>query len=97
MAFKASTGVNGGMSVDLQTQIEEAGLDARSYVSTPRWMGSLRLEAGPLRAEGFDVGFDPLNNNPYHGEVWGAFSKSKQKRLRELCQWFVPIEGVSIA
>jgi hypothetical protein len=34
------------------------------------------------------VGFDPLPENPYHGEVWGAFSKAKQKRLPELCQWF---------
>jgi hypothetical protein len=41
-----------------------------------------------LRGEGFMVGFDPLPENPYHGEVWGAFSKAKQKRLPELCQWF---------
>lgn len=96
MAFKASTGPNAGMSVDLQMQIEEAGLDARTYVTTPRWVGSLRFEAGALRSEGFMVGFDPLPENPHHGEVWGTFSKSKQRRLRELCQWFVPIDGVSI-
>ena len=96
MAFKASTGANAGMSVDLQKQIEDAGLDARTYVTTPRWTGSLRFEAGPLRAEGFMVGFDPLPDNPHHGEVWGAFSKAKQKRLSQICQWFVPIEGVAI-
>ncbi len=96
MAFKASTGPNGGMSVDLEKEIEKAGLDARAYVTTPRWVGSVRFEAGALRCEGFMVGFDPLPENPYHGEVWGAFSKSEQKRLRELCQWFVSIDGVSI-
>ena len=96
MAFKASSGVNAGMSVDLQKQIEEAGLDARAYVTSPRWIGSLRFVASALRGEGFMVGFDPLPENPYHGEVWGAFSRSKQKRLRGLCQWFVPIEGASI-
>ncbi len=59
------------MSVDLQQQIEEAGLDARTYVTTPRWVGSLRFEASALRDEGFLVGFDPLPENPHHGEVWG--------------------------
>lgn len=96
MVFKASSGPKAGMSVDLQKQIEEAGLDARTYVTTPKWVGSLRLEAGALRGENFMIGFDPLPENPHHGEVWGTFSKSKQKRLRELSQWFVPIEGVSI-
>ena len=96
MAFKASTGANTGMSVDLQQQIEEAGLNARIFVTTPRWVGSLRFKARELRGEGFLIGFDPLPENPYHGEVWGTFSKSKQNRLREICQWFVPIDGVSI-
>lgn len=103
MAFKASSGPNGGMSVDLQQQIEEAGLDAKQYVTTPRWVGSVRFTAGALRDEGYMVGFDPvLNNpdypdNPYHGQVWGSFSKGKQRRLKKLCDWFVPIEGVSIS
>ncbi len=96
MVFKASAGANAGMSVDLQTQIEEAGLDPRKYVTTPRWTGSVRFEAGSLRQERFQVGFDPLTENWHHGEVWGTFSKSKQQRLRELCQWFVSIEGVAI-
>lgn len=96
MAFKASSGARAGMSVDLQKQIEEAGLDARVYVTSPRWVGSLRFEAGQLRGEGFKVGFDPLPENPYHGEVWGTFSKPAQKRLRDLCKWFVPLDGVSI-
>jgi hypothetical protein len=96
LAFKASAGLNGGMSVDLQMEIEAAGLDARQYVTTPRWMGSIRFEAGSLRAESLQVGFDPLPDNPYHGEIWGDFSRSKVRRLRELCQWFVPIDNVSI-
>lgn len=96
MAFRASTGPKGGMSVDLEKEIEEAGLEPRAYVTAPRWVGSVRFEAGALRGEGFMVGFDPLPENPYHGEVWGTFSKPAQKRLRELCEWFVPIDGVLI-
>jgi hypothetical protein len=97
MAFKPSSGLNGGMSVDLQSSIEGVGLDARVYVTTPRWMGSLRFETGALRAEGFQVGFDPLPDNPHHGEVWGKFSKPQQRRLAELAVWFVPIDGVSVS
>lgn len=96
LAFRASSGRNGGMSVDLQQQIVEAGLDAKQYVTTPRWVGSIRFVAGSLRAEGFKVGFDPTNENPYHGQVWGDFTRSKQRRLRELCEWFVPIPGASV-
>ena len=53
MAFKCSSGPNGGMSVDLQQQIEEAGLDAKAFVTTPSWIGSVRFRAGQLRTEGF--------------------------------------------
>lgn len=102
MAFKPSSGPNGGLSVDLQQQIEEEGHDAKAYVTTPHWVGSIRFIAGELRGEDFKVGFDPIElktgnqPNPYHGEVWGKFSKGKQNRLRQLCDWFVPIDGVSI-
>ena len=96
MVFKASTGGNAGMSIDLQAQIEEAGIDVREYVTTPRWVGSIRFTAQQLRDEEFKVGYDPLPDNPYHGEVWGTFSRSKQKRLKELCEWFVEIDEVVI-
>jgi hypothetical protein len=94
--FKPSSGENGGLSVDLQGLIEEAGLDAKAFVTTPRWTGSVRFEAYQLREEGFKVGYDPLKDNPYHGEVWGNFSKAKGKKLLQLCSWFVPIENTSI-
>lgn len=102
MAFKASSGVNGGLSVDLQHEIEEAGLDARIYVTTPRWIGSVHFQAGQLRGEGFMIGPNPIeakpgvDANPYHGEAWGNFTKGKQRRLLALCEWFVPIDGVLI-
>jgi hypothetical protein len=102
MAFKASSGVNAGLSIDLQHEIEEAGIDARVYVTTPRWIGSVRFQARQLRGEGFIVGPNPIaaspgiDANPYHGEVWGTFTKSKQRSLLALCEWFVPIDGVLI-
>lgn len=94
--FNPSSGLNGGLSVDLQKQIEEAGLIAKDFVTNPRFTGSIRLETCQLRNEGFKVGYDPLDHNPYHGEVWGNFSKAKRKKLFQLCTWFVPMENTSI-
>ena len=96
MAFEKSSGPTGGMSVDLKSQIEEAGLDAKAWVTSPRWTGSVVLRVGDLRAEAFQVGFDPLDDNPYHGEVWGQFSKGKKRKLMNLCAWFVPLDGVGL-
>lgn len=96
VAFKASSGVNGGLSVDLETLIIEGGHDPRRYVTTPRWLAALRFEAGQLRSEQFKVGYDPLIDNPYHGEVWGSFTKAQIRRLREMAVWFVEMPGVAI-
>jgi hypothetical protein len=97
IAFSPSSGLNGGMSVDLQKQIEDAGLDAQVFVTTPHWIGSVRFNVGQLRNEEFKVGYDPLKDNLYHGEVWGSFTTSKKRRLKQLCVWFVQIENVTIA
>lgn len=94
-AFSPSSEPNGGMSIDLQQQIEEAGIVARTFVTTPTWTGSILFKAGQLRAEGFLVGYDPETDNPYHGQVWGNFTKAKVRKLRCLCVWFVLIENVS--
>lgn len=98
IAFQPSSPSHGGgLSVDLQREIEESGRDAMQFVTTPRWIGSVRFTAKQLRNEGFMVGFDPLPpENPFHGEVWGQFSTGKKKRLLTLAQWFVPITGVSL-
>ena len=97
MVFKTSSGPNGGMSVDLERSIIEAGIDPKGYVTTPRWMGSIRFLAGALRDEQMQVGFNPLPDNPHHGEVWGEISRSKVRQLRRICEWFVPIANTAIS
>jgi hypothetical protein len=92
MAFKPSTGERGGMSVDLQKLIEEAGLDPKSYILSPPWIGAVWFTAGSLRAEGLMVGYDPDLDNPYHGQVWGTFTSKTPKRLAALAAEFVPIQ-----
>jgi hypothetical protein len=98
MAFTPSSAAQGGgLSVDLQREIEESGLDTMKFVTNPPWIGSVRFTAQQLRDEGFRVGFDPLPpGNPFHGEVWGRFTKGKQKQLLRLAQWFVAIPGVGL-
>ncbi len=103
MAFQPSSGANDGMSIDLQHEIEEAGLDPMEYVTTPTWIGSVCFLVEHLRTENFMVGSDPIEEgspdvpeNPYHGQVWGNFSRGKRRRLQQLCEWFVPIDGVAL-
>jgi hypothetical protein len=101
MAYKASSGKNGGMSVDLKQLIEKDGLDPKDYVTTPRWMGSVLFKVSELRAMEFKVGYNPIeppspDPNPYHGEVWGRFSGSQTRRLKTLAVWFVPIPNVNL-
>ena len=96
MALQCSSDADGGMSVDLETQIVEDGKDARAYVSSPVWTGSIRFTAGMLRGEELLVGYDPLPENPYHGVVWGQLTRGKQRRLLSIASWFVEIQGVGL-
>jgi hypothetical protein len=96
LAFQNSTEGNRGMSVDLEGSIIEAGLNAASFVTTPRFTGSVWFTAGHLRSESFLVGYDPLPDNPHHGEVWGSFTRGRRNGLLASAQWFVPIDGVSL-
>jgi hypothetical protein len=70
IAFQPS-GSDGGMSVDIKKSIEEAGTVVVHFVTTPRWIGSVVFKAGIPRAQGLLVGYDPLPDNPHHGEIWG--------------------------
>ncbi len=89
IAFQPSSGPNAGMSIDLQNSIEEAGLDPKVFVIAPPFLGAVRFTAGSLRAQGFQVGFEPLPTNPHHGEVWGNFTTGKKKWLQKNAEMFV--------
>jgi len=89
------------MSVDIKKLIDSSGIDAQTYVTTPKYVGSVAFTATVARSAGLLVGYDPVPDNPYHGEVWGSnrpnrFSSSQQKALLNACQWFVEIPDVEI-
>lgn len=101
IAYKASTGKNGGMSVDLKQLIESDGIDPKIWVTTPRWIGSVLFKVSDLREMDFMVGYDPILSpdsrpNKYHGEIWGAFTRGKVKALKVLATWFVEIDDVNL-
>jgi hypothetical protein len=95
-AFRPSSGQNGGMSVDLESLIRADGLNPRAFVTSPGWVGSIAFSVGALRGEGLQVGYHPVADNKYHGEVWGATKRPQQRRLQELAVWYVEITGVQI-
>lgn len=96
LAFEPSTDICKGLSIDLEQSITAAGLDPKAFVTTPKYLGSVRFEAGAIRALGLKVGFDPLPDNEHHGEVWGATGRSAKKQLLKLSVWFVPLPDVYI-
>jgi hypothetical protein len=90
-----------GMSVDLKQLMDEAAIDPQVFVTTPKHIGSVCFKASAARNSNLLVGYDPLNDNPYHGEIWGRnrpnrFSGSQSKDLLIACSWFVKIPDVEI-
>jgi hypothetical protein len=85
------------MSIDIKKSIEEAGLDPKTFVITPRWIGSVIFNVDTPRSLGLQVGYDPIPENNHHGEVWGQFTKAKSKSIQRASQWFVAIPDVSTA
>ncbi|MEW8385339.1 MAG: hypothetical protein AB2704_26060 [Candidatus Thiodiazotropha taylori] len=100
--FTPSSGQNGGMSIDIPTLIEQAGLDPHIFVTTPVFTGSVQFTAEDARSVDLQIGFDPLEDNPYHGEVWGTrdnpckFTNRQKRKLKEASEWFVELPGVDI-
>lgn len=97
IAFKPSSGPNGGMSIDIEPFISDAGHDPREFVTTPFWTGSLSFVVGELRALRLLVGYDPLPENRFHGEVWGATTRGQWRQLQSMAAWYVPIRNVELA
>ncbi len=90
------------LSVDLEPFILAAGVDPRRHVTTPRFMASIVLAVGSFRSRNFYVGYDPLDDNPYHGGVWqdaqrnSKLTKGVRKALLREAQWLVPVPGIPV-
>ncbi|MGK9042774.1 hypothetical protein KXS05_20605 [Rhizobium sp. SA279] len=101
-AFQPSSEDGGGMSVDIEKLILADGIDPATYVTSPKYVGSIRFSAEAARSASLLVGYDPLSDNPYHGEVWGEnkpnrFSRTQQRAICTASNWLVQIPNVEIA
>ena len=106
-AYRESSGLNGGMSVDIEKLITAAGLAPHAFVTTPVFTGSVCFPANAIRALDFQIGYDPIvdvpnvADNPFHGEVWTKqptkkFSASQKAGLAKLAKWYVQLSDVEI-
>lgn len=100
-AFSASSSPKGGLSIDVLKLMEKDGVDAEEFVTTPKYTGSVLLHVSEIRKEELWVGYEPVQDNPYHGEVWrqpsgGSFSRGVKRRLQKSASWFVPIPNVDL-
>ncbi len=100
-AFTPSSGTDGGMSVDIENKIIGANEDPKEYVTTPVFTGSVHFLASAIRELDLWIGYDPLPDNPHHGEVWGnprpnRFKSSQKNGLHRLAQWYVALENVDL-
>jgi len=93
-AFSEFSKPPGGMSVDLERPMIEAGLDPLAMLPNPDF-GAVRLIAGEMRELGHKVGRNPLPQNPYHGEVWGIGpGRGAKKRIMERSVWLKKPPGL---
>lgn len=101
-AFSPSSGLNGGMSIDLPKLMMASGIEPREYVTNPSYIGSVTFRSSIVRGLGLLVGSDPKPDNPYHGQVWAnnrvpnKFTRAEQAVILGASEWFVPIPNVEL-
>ena len=100
-AYSKSSGENGGMSVDIELLIVAGGKDPNVWVTTPKFTGSVSFSARQIRNFDLLIGYAPINDSPYHGEVWTSqpsnrFSNTQQKGLLKAAEWYVELKDVDI-
>lgn len=83
-AFSVSGSSYPGMSIDIEKLLQRDGIDPETRLNDPDW-GIVRLIVEDLRELQGQVGSDPLDDNPYHGEVWHL--NNKRKKLLSLYAW----------
>ena len=102
-AYSPSSGPNAGMSIDVEKLVVAAERHPHRFVVDPVFTGAVAFSASAVRSLGLWVGYEPLPDNPYHGEVWGAtpgrhnkFTKAQKDGLAAIAEWYVAIDGVAL-
>ena len=96
MTYKTSSGSSPGMSVDFGRMMVSENIDLGRRYTSGNWLGAVELQVGFLRGLGLQVGYRPIDNNPYHCEVWGNLSGKISKRIQKSAHWCIEIPGVGL-
>lgn len=106
-AYSKSSGLKGGMSVDIEALIIAAEKDPKTYVTTPVFTGSVAFSAKEIRSLDLIIGYEPIKDipgipdNPFHGEVWPKteakrLSSQQKDGLASMASWYVPLPNVDV-
>jgi hypothetical protein len=74
-----------GMSVNAGSLMSAAGVPEEQS-RRPGHAGLVKIRAGDLRRLGLQIGTDPLDQNPYHAQVWGV-RPSHRNKIKNLAIW----------
>jgi hypothetical protein len=75
------------VSVDSESLMLNDGLE-EPFRTPDDSFGSVRVAVKKVRAENLQVGWDPIENNPYHCGIWGILNnQSKRKRLAKAAEF----------
>lgn len=91
-AFSPSKDGSRGMSVDLQRNMRDAGLDGLSRLPSEEH-GAVQLTVADLRQLDLLIGSTPRADNEFHADVWHTHKESTRKKIRKLARWLRKPDG----
>jgi len=98
--FQSSSDPYRGLSTDLDSQAND-----RSYTDGKPFIGAVKFFASSPRLNGLLVGYDPLEENSHHCQVWNydtttsiasGLTQGMQKRLCDSSVWHSEVPDVTI-
>jgi hypothetical protein len=95
-AFENSSDRYGGCSVLLANLLAEAQVSIDDIVAERGALGAIKLAVSEIRVRSLQVGFDPLPDDPFHGQIWGKITKGVSKGLLGVSSWAVEVPDTLI-
>ncbi len=95
-AFQNSSDKYRGCSVLIAKLAAEAGISIEKIVASRNMLGAISVTVGQIRGRGLKVGFDPLEDDPFHGQIWEKITRGTANTLLSSAAWSVPIADTVI-
>jgi hypothetical protein len=95
-AFANSSDKYGGCSVLIAKLVEESGATIAEIVRSRGMLGAIAISVREVRSRGLQAGFDPLPDDPHHGQIWGKITRGTSNALLVQSAWAVAIPDTVI-